>query len=274
MGLHRTFASYKYGEPTYDFYFNWYTSPMTYSLPDAEPCGWLYARFYDAGPCGNAAASFTEFERERLADARLASLLKKIDERAGSVTAGAAVDVESRVDGIKRTFAAGDTLSGTGALSSALEVYAEIARATDGAPEDPGIEAGTEAAVVADDAPEDPGIEAEAAPKDDAGMQNAEPVLIPAWVKNGAGWWAEGLIGDSEFISSIEYMISLGIITMDVQAYAPDSGMQSQQQQQQKDSIPAWVKNSAGWWADGLLGDDEFVNGIGYLVSNGLIRVG
>ena len=26
--------------------------------------------------------------------------------------------------------------------------------------------------------------------------------------------------------------------------------------------VPSWVKNNAGWWADGTISDDEFVNGI------------
>ena len=273
MGLHHTFASYKYGEPTYDFYFNWYSSPMTYSFPDSNACGWFYTLFYDAGPCGNAAASFTEFERERLADARTVSVLKKLDGRTDSMTADAARDVEAKVDGIKRTFAAGDTLSKTGALQSALEVYAEATSVADAAPdasEGPDVEAETEAPV-AGSASESPSVEAETTAEDDVGVQNTESVLVPAWVKNSAGWWADGLIGDSEFVSSIEYMISQGIITIGTQAPAPDSSIQPQQQE---GSIPAWVKNSAGWWADGLLDDKEFVSSIEYLVSNGLIRVG
>jgi len=38
-------------------------------------------------------------------------------------------------------------------------------------------------------------------------------------------------------------------------------------------SIPDWVKSNAGWWADGLLTDQDFVNGIQWLVENGIIRV-
>lgn len=35
--------------------------------------------------------------------------------------------------------------------------------------------------------------------------------------------------------------------------------------------IPAWVKNNAGWWADGQIDDETFVKGIEYLVKNGII---
>ena len=37
--------------------------------------------------------------------------------------------------------------------------------------------------------------------------------------------------------------------------------------------IPAWVKNNAGWWADDLIGDSDFVSGIQYLISEGIMSV-
>ncbi len=38
-------------------------------------------------------------------------------------------------------------------------------------------------------------------------------------------------------------------------------------------SIPDWIKNNACWWAEGLIGDDDFVKGIQYLVEQGIIQV-
>ena len=35
--------------------------------------------------------------------------------------------------------------------------------------------------------------------------------------------------------------------------------------------VPDWVKNTAGWWADGLIDDNSFVSGIQWLISNGII---
>ena len=37
--------------------------------------------------------------------------------------------------------------------------------------------------------------------------------------------------------------------------------------------IPPWIKNNAGWWADGLITDADFVSGIQYLITNGIMRV-
>ena len=38
-------------------------------------------------------------------------------------------------------------------------------------------------------------------------------------------------------------------------------------------SIPAWIKNNAGWWANGVIDDNTFVSGIQYLIKNGIIVV-
>jgi hypothetical protein len=40
------------------------------------------------------------------------------------------------------------------------------------------------------------------------------------------------------------------------------------------EGVPAWVKNNAGWWADGQIDDNSFVSGIQYLVKAGIIQVG
>jgi phosphonate transport system substrate-binding protein len=39
----------------------------------------------------------------------------------------------------------------------------------------------------------------------------------------------------------------------------------------QETTIPDWIKNNAGWWADGLIDDNSFVSGMQWLISNGII---
>ena len=88
-------------------------------------------------------------------------------------------------------------------------------------------------------------------------------IEIPIWVKNNAGWWADDLIGDSDFVSGIQYLISEGIMTIPV----TQSGTSTSQE------IPGWIKNNAGWWADDLIGDSDFVSGIQYLISEGIMNI-
>ena len=39
----------------------------------------------------------------------------------------------------------------------------------------------------------------------------------------------------------------------------------------QDSGIPAWIKNNAGWWADGQIDDGSFVSGLQWLISNGIM---
>ena len=41
----------------------------------------------------------------------------------------------------------------------------------------------------------------------------------------------------------------------------------------QEATIPGWIKNNAGWWADGLIDDSSFVSGVQWLISNGIMTI-
>ena len=93
-----------------------------------------------------------------------------------------------------------------------------------------------------------------------------EPLLestLPDWIKFNAGWWAQGQISDSEFITGIKYLLETGVITI------PETTMVSEESQE----IPEWIRSNAGWWSDGLITSDDFVQGIQWLVSNGVIKL-
>jgi len=37
--------------------------------------------------------------------------------------------------------------------------------------------------------------------------------------------------------------------------------------------IPVWIKNNAGWWADGSIDDSSFVQGIQFLIKEGIMSI-
>jgi len=86
---------------------------------------------------------------------------------------------------------------------------------------------------------------------------------IPSWIKNNAGWWADGQIDDSSFVSGIQWLITNGIMTIPPTEQGTGSG----------DVIPGWIKNNAGWWADGQIDDNSFVSGLQWLISNGIMKI-
>ena len=37
--------------------------------------------------------------------------------------------------------------------------------------------------------------------------------------------------------------------------------------------IPGWIKDNAKWWADGMISDADYINGLQYLISQGILKV-
>ena len=37
--------------------------------------------------------------------------------------------------------------------------------------------------------------------------------------------------------------------------------------------VPDWIKNNAGWWSEGIISEIEFLNGIKWLIENGVIII-
>jgi hypothetical protein len=87
---------------------------------------------------------------------------------------------------------------------------------------------------------------------------------VPSWVKNNAGWWAEGTIPDETFVQGIEYLVETNILIVSSNLHSATT---------QQENIPSWIKNNAGWWATGNIDDKTFVQGIEWLISNGLIII-
>jgi len=89
------------------------------------------------------------------------------------------------------------------------------------------------------------------------------PTSIPGWIKNNAGWWADGQIDDGSFVAGIQWLISNGIMNIPPTEQGAGSD----------DVIPGWIKNNAGWWADGQIDDSSFVSGLQWLISNGIMKI-
>jgi hypothetical protein len=87
---------------------------------------------------------------------------------------------------------------------------------------------------------------------------------IPDWIKNNAGWWADGLIDDNSFVQGFQFLIKEGMMKI------PDT---EQGVISQDNKIPDWIKNNAGWWADGLIDDNSFVQGIQFLIKEGMMKI-
>jgi len=87
---------------------------------------------------------------------------------------------------------------------------------------------------------------------------------IPPWIKNNAGWWADGTIDDNSFVQGIQFLIKEGFMKIPVTQQGSGTG---------SNEIPPWIKNNAGWWADGTIDDNSFVQGIQFLIKEGFMKI-
>ena len=97
-----------------------------------------------------------------------------------------------------------------------------------------------------------------------------EDTQIPSWIKNVAGWWANGEISENEFLAGIEYLINNNIILLN---FMPCSTKIESQTISSVKLVPDWVKNNASWWSEDLIEDTDFVNGIEYLIKKQIISI-
>jgi len=109
---------------------------------------------------------------------------------------------------------------------------------------------------------------------------NSESVVdstppVPEWIKENVKWWADGQIEDSTFTAGIGYLIQEKIIDVEVLPNVSKDPDEKEEIQEEiiVSSVPEWIKNNAKWWADGLLSEDDFLNGIKYLVENKIITL-
>jgi len=100
-----------------------------------------------------------------------------------------------------------------------------------------------------------------------------EEIQIPNWIKNVAGWWATNEISEKEFLDGIEYLINNNIIFL---PFVPCGGVAATAASDPTLAaklVPDWVKNSAGWWATDQISDADFINGLKYLINNGIFGI-
>jgi len=99
---------------------------------------------------------------------------------------------------------------------------------------------------------------------------SAQDAQIPGWVKNVAGWWANGDISENEFLTGIEYLINNNIILLHS---IPCNEKIESQTTSSAEMVPDWIKNNASWWSDNLINDIDFINGLEYLIKHKIIKI-
>jgi len=140
------------------------------------------------------------------------------------------------------------------------------------------------------------------------GLPEPAKEKVPTWIKNNAKWWSNGEIEDDTFVSGIQYLMKEKIVdipdlpeqasekarpsfvdeTKDPQSYVDRYNNEASYKEWFDENypdytieeavgvtqpIPAWIKNTATWWSEGMISEDEFLKGIEYLVEKRILNV-
>ena len=92
---------------------------------------------------------------------------------------------------------------------------------------------------------------------------NQGPPYLLSWVKNDAGWWANGKIDDSTFVTAIQYLIAQGFMKIPTAKIIAGSDQ----------VIQSWLRSDAGWWANGNMTDHDFIVTMQWMIENGITKI-
>ena len=82
-----------------------------------------------------------------------------------------------------------------------------------------------------------------------------------------------------DFKSPGKYKLTLAIFSHGIDESRTLSGIANgffdlvESKETQSPTIPSWIKNNAGWWADGQIDDNSFVQGIQWLIKEGIMKI-
>ena len=102
--------------------------------------------------------------------------------------------------------------------------------------------------------------------------QNADPNMPGVMLTEGIDKM------DFDFQGPGEYKITLAIFSHGLDNLQTFTGISSgsfklTKNEQASLSIPSWIKNNAGWWSEDKITDGDFVQGIQWLITNGIMKI-
>ena len=90
---------------------------------------------------------------------------------------------------------------------------------------------------------------------------------VPGWVQSTAQFWIDGNVSDREFIDALGFLVKEKII--DVEADSQETN--PEQLEANESEIPDWIAQSTEWWIKGEISEDQFLEGIKWMIQNQVI---
>ena len=91
---------------------------------------------------------------------------------------------------------------------------------------------------------------------------------VPEWVQSTARFWIDKDVSDREFTDALGYLVKEKIIDVKVE---PQLG-ETEEPTDEEPQVPAWISRSTEWWINGDVPEDQFLEGIKWMIEHRIIR--
>ena len=90
---------------------------------------------------------------------------------------------------------------------------------------------------------------------------------VPVWVQTTAQFWVDKNVSDREFTDALGFLVKEKIIEVDVEPQLTDQDQLIDEESQ----VPAWIATTTEWWINGEVPEDQFLEGIKWMIKNKII---
>lgn len=95
-----------------------------------------------------------------------------------------------------------------------------------------------------------------------------EKARVPQWIETTAQFWIDEGVSDREFTDAIGFLVKEKIIDVEVEPtlVEPDETTTVEPE------IPDWIASTTEWWINGQVPEDQFLEGIKWMIQNKIIK--
>lgn len=105
-------------------------------------------------------------------------------------------------------------------------------------------------------------------PAQDLAGEKLRKPRVPDWVQTTAKFWVDKDVSDREFTDALGFLVKEKIIEVEVESELTEQ----EQKGDEKPQVPAWISQTTDWWINGEVPEDQFLEGIKWMIKNKIIR--
>ena len=96
--------------------------------------------------------------------------------------------------------------------------------------------------------------------------EESEP-RVPDWVQTTAQFWIDENVSDREFTDALGFLVKERIIEVEIEPQLAETDQPATEEPQ----VPAWIATTTEWWINGEVPEDQFLEGIKWMIKNKII---